>query len=84
MVIEVRRIGLTGKEQEGTFQEIEMFYVLIGVVVPLCKYMSKLIKHYRLELSISLCVNYTSIKKILKKIRLFLKWSKSELGRTVF
>ena len=52
MVIEVRRIGLTGKEQEGTFQEIEMFYVLIGVVVPICKYTSKLIKLYRLELSV--------------------------------
>ena len=41
-----------------------MFYVLIGVVVPLCKYMSKIIKLYRLDLSISLYVNYTSIKKI--------------------
>jgi len=67
MVIEVRRIGLTGKEQEGIFQEIEMFYVFIGVMVPLCKYTSKLIKLYRLDLSISLCVNYILIKKIFLK-----------------
>ena len=37
-----------------------MFYVFIGVVVPLYKYMSKIM----LDLSISPYVNYTSIKKI--------------------